>query len=32
MNAILSSVLGTILDEDFAEHGNIHSSLQGVGG
>jgi len=32
MNAILSSVLGTILDDDFADNGNIISSLKRVGG
>jgi len=32
MNAILSSVLGTIFDDDFTAHGNIQSSLRRVGG
>jgi len=32
MNAILSSVLGTVIDTDFTAHGNIHYSLKRVGG
>jgi len=32
LNAILSSVLGTVIDKDFTAHGNIISSLQRVGG
>ncbi|KAH7102702.1 hypothetical protein BKA62DRAFT_769556 [Auriculariales sp. MPI-PUGE-AT-0066] len=32
MNAILSSVLGKVIDSDFAKNKNIHSSLSRVGG
>ena len=32
MNAILSSVLGTIIDGDFERYGNITNSLKRVGG
>ena len=32
LNAVLSSVLGTVIDKDFAAHGNIQSSLARVGG
>ena len=32
MNAILSSVLGTVIDDDFNAHGNIERSLKRVGG
>ena len=32
MNAILSSVLGTIIDQDFERYGNIENSLKRVGG
>jgi len=32
MNAILSTVLGKVIDKDFARHGNIYHSLQTVGG
>ena len=32
MNAVLSAVLGTVIDHDFTSHGNIESSLRRVGG
>ena len=32
LNAILSSVLGTVIDHDFAVDGNIVNSLKRVGG
>lgn len=32
MNAVLSSVLGTVIDKDFTAHNNITSSLQRVAG
>jgi hypothetical protein len=32
MNAILSSVLGKVIDNDFTAHQNIISSLKRVGG
>jgi len=32
LNAVLSSVLGTVIDKDFAAHNNIINSLKSVGG
>ncbi len=32
MNAVLSSVLGKVIDKDFVQHNNIIYSLKTVGG